>query len=433
VIDDDELRRRVREALDEVYRPAPGLLRRCVDAVARERRRRISAPLAWAAMTLLALAVVVGTLVQHELSRGTQGPVESPAPTQAPNTLLFALTASNEVVALDRSSLRVRWRAQAAPAPTSSVTPGQMMQLSQDGSTLYVLPPAADRGGSAVHLFDAGTGRAGPVVTLSAPGGAVYRTLAVHPRTGRLYAVGQDESHILVTVVDPARRAVLATQATRTAPNTETFGPDIPDQARVSADGSRLYYSYGGGNAAPSGIDWVGLDGDALTPCRAATTGAACIPGPGRSFVLDGDRVLFADASLPTRLVETGRDGAVLRRTTSALAGGGGIELVASGTAGQMMLLGDCGSLGGLARFDSATGRLQSITTPAPAGGEPGSATVCGQQPVLLGGGALAVARLAQARASAATAGTVDVVNLADGRILRSATLPTETADLLAP
>jgi hypothetical protein len=96
-------------------------------------------------------------------------------------------------------------------------------------------------------------------------------------------------------------------------------------------------------------------------------------------------------------------------------------------------LVGDCGALGGLARLAVGTNETSSVVTPAPNGTEPDPGTVCGQRPVLLSASSIAVARLQQLRASPNVPGTVDVVDLNTGRVLRSLSLPADAIDLLAP
>ncbi len=428
---DDDLRERVRGALDGVYRPAPGLLRRCAEAVARDRRRhRLPRPVAWTALVVIAATALVATLVQHSIDRGVHGPVATASPNPSARQLVFALTAANQVVALDRSTLRPRWRTQVAAPPAGTVGSGSTMALSPDAATLYVLTLADDRGGSGVVLLDTATGRQRGTVQLSAPGGALYRSLAVQGQSGTLYAVGQDQGHILVTAVDPGRRVVLATQVTRTLPAARPVGPDRPTDAMVTADGSRLYYSYGGSaDRDRTGIDWANLAGPRITPCRSGS-GAACIPGPGNPFGLENGHVYFADGSIPENLVDATATGSVVRRSPTTLAGGTTAVLVDAATQ-RAVVIGDCANLGGLSTADLGSGRVQTVSTPAPAGGEPGPETVCGQSPVFLTSQSLAVSRISGDNASPQSPGTVDVVDLATGRILRSAALPAEVADLL--
>jgi hypothetical protein len=428
--DEEALRQRVREALESVRRPAPGLLRRCAEAVARDRRRlRVPTSIAWMALGLIAVLAGVVVLVQHQLERGSVGPAASPAAAPSARQLLYALTGGNQLLALDRATLLTRWRAQAGGVPSSAITPGSMMALSRDGTVLYVLPPSDDVGGRTVALFDAGTGRSEGSIALSAPGGAAYRSLAVDPHSGMLYAVGQDGGHIVVTVVDPERGVVLATQVTRSLPAGRSVGSDVPYQATVTADGSRLYYSYGGADSDRSGIDWADISGARLLPC-ASRGGAACIAGPGRGFVLSGGHVLFSDQSLPPLLVEVDGRGGVVRRSATGLAGG--LADVVLDTAGNLLAVGDCASLGGVSSIDRGSGRVHAISTPAPAGAEPPTATACGQRATLLDSASLAVSRLPQARASSVSPGSVEVVDVATARIVRSAAFTAEVADLLA-
>lgn len=426
---EEALRRRVREALEQIHRPAPGLVRRCAEAVARRRRgMRLPGLLAGVALAAVAAGLVVAVLVQHGIDRSGRGPVATATPT--PSRLLYALTAANQVVAVDQATLRVRWRTTAAPAPSEAVAPGGLMALSTDGGSLYVLPPASNAGGHTIALLDAASGHLRDTITLSAPGGTLYRTLAVDPRTGAILAVGQDSTHIVVTTVDPARRLVLATRVTRSLPGQAAAAGDVPYQAVMTRDGSRLYYSYGQANPDRSGIDWADVSGATLTPC-ASSGGAACLPGPGHGFVIEGGSLLFGDRAVPPDVVTATRAGAVTRRSATGLAGAIN-DLVLDRTGTHVLVVGGCPDLGGSSSIEIAGGAVQSITTPAPAGTEPGSGTACGRRPVLLASGALALSRLPSNVSSAQAPGEIDVVDLASGRILRSATLPAEVTDLLA-
>jgi len=427
--DDEALRQRVREALEQVHRPAPGLVRRCAEAVARRRRRtRLPALLAGVALAAVTVAAVAAVLVQHSIDRAPRGPLATATP--SPSGLLYALTAANQVIAMDQSTLRVRWRTAAAPPPSEALIPGALMAMSGDGATLYVLPLPANAGGSSVVLLDAASGRLQGSVTLSAPGGTRYRTMAVDPRTGRLLVVGQDGSHIVVTSVDPVRRLVLATQVTRTLPARAGIGDDIPYQALITADGSRLYYSYGEADPDRSGIDWAEWSGETLTPC-ASSGGAACLPGPGAGFALQGGSVLFGDGSVPPNLVTATRAGTLLRRSATGLAVPFA-DVTLDGSRTHVLAVGDCPSLGGLSSIEVAGGALQAISSPAPAGTEPSSDSACGRRPALLAGGTLAVSRLATNTAKPESPGEVDVIAPATGRIVRTASLQAEVVDLLA-
>ena len=429
---DELLRQRVRRALQSIERPAPGLVRRCADAVARESRRRpvVPAPIAWMALSLVSVVVVVAVLVQHQL-RGGVGPVETPPATATARDLVYALTGGNEVLALDRSTLHTRWTAQAGAVPASTIRAGSMMALSRDASVLYVLPPSDDSGGHTLVLYDAASGHSLGSIALSAAGGTSYRSLAVHPQTGDVYVVGQDTGHIVVTVVDPVQRVVLATQATRTLPPVRSLGPGVPHQALISSDGSRLYYSYSGPDSDRTGIDWAGISGPRLTPCP-SSGGAACIPGPGQGFALLGNgAVLFGDAMVPPQIVEADAGGSVVRRFASGLAGVF-TDVTLDATGSHLLVVGDCSATGGVTSVDPGTGQVQTLATPQAPGAGPSSGGACGQRAQLVSAGALAVSPLTGARASSQSPGTVELIDTHSGAVLRSAAFSAEIADLLA-
>jgi len=432
VNDDRDLRNRVRRALDAVHRPNPNLVRRAAAAVERDRlRRRVPAAVAWSLVSLVAVGALIAALVVHQVNRGQQGPVTTPTPATTTRALLFALTAGNEVIALDQTSMAVRWRAKAGPPPAAALSPGSLMALSPDGTHLYVLAPQEALGGTTVTAFDVASGRVTATVALAAPGGALYRALAVQPQSGTVYAVGQDQQHILVTAIDPVRRVVLATEATRTLPAKPPRSVNVPFRAAVTADGTRLYYSYGAEDADRSGIDWVDLRGAGFVPCRPNGGGAACQPGFGQGFVLAGDGVLSVDRSLPPRVVETTRDGTVVRRSATNLTGAAR-DLAFDAAHNRVVVLGECSNQGGLELIDRPTGRLTAVTTPVPGGTEADALTPCGLRPTLLPDGELATTRVVAGEAHPDQPGRIDVIDLGSGRVLRSATLPAEAADLLS-
>jgi hypothetical protein len=428
--DDDALRARVRDALDAVYQPAPGLLRRCVDAAERSQRRgtRVLAVAAATLAALVAVAVVVLTLVQHGHDRNNPGPVQTPRP--GPAHLVYTVDAAGGVAALDAQTLRASWRASVG-AFGSAGAPATLLQLSPDGRTLWVLALTDSRGGTTLRAFDAATGTAGASVQLSAQGNAAYHAIAVEPRSGDVYVVGQDATRILVTVVDPQRAAVLRTAATRSLPTAAPVGIDLPLDARFTADGSRLYYTYGSADTDRSGIDWVAVAGGALTPCTPAAPGAACIPGDDRGLALSGDHLLSLDGGNPQSVVELTADGQVVRRFATGLVGGAVRDVVVDTGRNIAAGVGACTALGGVMRVDLGGGTAQVVATPGAAGALPDPATPCGVRAHLLGDGTLVVSRLDAAQANPNSPGTVQVIDPATGRILREAALPAGVLDVL--
>jgi hypothetical protein len=431
VIHDDRLRSRIHEALDGVHRPAPGLLRRCVDAAEHSgRARRIPALALAAALSALAAAIVVLALLQHQPSLGPNGPLQSPTP--SPQQVLYTLDAQNTVSALDAQSLRVLWRGSAGTPPATQVAPTGVLRLSRDSRTLWVLPPSSQQGGTELRSFDAATGTPGATVTLSAPGGAAYTAVAVDPRTGDLAAVGQDTGRVVVTLVDPRGATVLSTTATRPRPAATPAGAEFAVEAVFTADGARLYYSYSSSDPSRAGVDWVSLAGGTVQPCQAQAAGAACIRGLGNGVALAGSTVVATDARDPQQLVEAGPDGAVIRRVATGLAGGTVGDVVVGADGRTASVLGACPSGGGLSRVGLGGGTVQTLATPLPAGAPPDPTTPCGVQAQALSGGAIAATRLDTAFAGPNTPGTVEVVDAATGRVLRQASFAAAVVDLLA-
>ncbi len=243
-------------------------------------------------------------------------------------------------------------------------------------------------------------------MALSAQGGAAYHALVLDARTGNLLVVGQDATRMLVTVVDSRRAVVLSTRATRTLPAATPVGPDLTLDARLSADGSRLYYSHGGADPAGRGIDWVDVEGATLTPCTPAQPGAACIPGAGLGFQFVGDDLLTPDDGNPQRLLELSADGGEVRRFDVGLHAGAVTGMVVDGA--------------------------QRFATVVGAGSPTGSGTPCGVRPHLLRDGTLVISRLDTAAADPNSPGVLAVIDPATGRVLRQATLPAGVIDVIA-
>lgn len=429
MIHDDDLRARIHDALDGVYRPAPGLLRRSVDAAARSGRApRVRALVVAAALSAVVAAVVVLTLLQHQLSRGTNGPVQSPTP--APQHVLYTLDAQNAVSALDAETLRVLWRRSAAPPPPAVVQPTGLLALSADRRTLWVLAVSDAHGGGVLHSYDAATGAPGATIALA--GGAVYSALATDRSSGELAAVGRDSAGIVVTLVDPGRNVVLSTTVMRPLPAAVGGGSGVAVDAVFTGDGSRLYYSYGGGGGNSDGVDWAAVAHGQVQPCRPQAAGDACAPGLAVGVALAGSDALGADTGNPQMLVELAPDGTVLRRFPTGLTPGGADGLVVSVDQATATVLGECANGGGITRLDLGRGTTQAIATAGPVGAPPDAATPCGSRPVLLPGGDIAASLLATASASPNTPGTVAIIDPATGRIVRQASLPAEVADLVA-
>lgn len=422
-MNDDDLRARLRRAIDSVHRPAPDLLERSVEAVRKRGGRRLVPTLAWVAISLVILAAGALVLAQREWLR-SQAPSTTPAPQQP---VIYTLTAANRLIAFD-SGLHVIWQRDAGPAPSGgNFVAGSLMHLSPDHSVIYVVPLVDLVGGTEIRSFDAATGQPRATVALS-HGDARYRALAVDSG-GDVYAVGEDATHILVTVVDPDRHAVITTRATRNLPpKSASSGADLPFQAELSPDGRRLYYSFGGTEYSRAGIDWVTINGTTLSPCTAQQPTAACLPGYPRGFSLRTGRLIAVDSTL-ANLVENTLDGAPLRRLANGVIPG--MENVVVDEAGNaILLLGSCASSGGLVRVDLATGEASAVVTPQPAGAEV-QGTTCGSRAVLLSDDVLVAAALPTSSANPNGPGSIQLIDTRSGRVVGQVATGADPVDIV--
>lgn len=237
----------------------------------------------------------------------------------APLGAAFALLTDNRLVALRPGDGGVIAELQLAPDPgTADVGAGHYLASSQDGTRLFALlaaPPGAAEQILAAIDTAASTVRATYAVPRE---GAIFRSVAVGPQTGRIYLFGNRSTtsqpsgavptaaDVVVAVLDPGDGAVRTRWTVR-----EAAGFDWRVyQGVVSDDEQRFFISYHGPNTG--GIDWYDLT--AGTPRRCPSppeANAGCLSAHG-SFDLYGGGLLVAtgvpSSSPSTRMGRCGRD-----------------------------------------------------------------------------------------------------------------------------
>ncbi|MEW6637952.1 MAG: hypothetical protein AB1425_14195 [Actinomycetota bacterium] len=266
----------------------------------------------------------------------------------------------------------------------------------------------------------------------------MFRSLAVGPKTGRLYLFGNrpggeiggpagnnGEEAAVVTVLDPDDGRALRSETVR-----EDGGRAWSVyRGGVSADERRLFIGYHGGT---TGADWVEITPDGLDRCRKRVPAyQGCIPAHG-DVEAYGDRLLTATSD-PPRIVETGREGEITREWDTKLEGNHMADFVVDDGADRLYALGSCGYTGGLSRIDLGTRQVEPLV-PTQAGLDRPSErerAVCGERMALGTGSLLVVGKTARVVPQAEMPGSLLLID-GDTRIkVRAVDTPSEPVDVL--
>jgi hypothetical protein len=399
-MNDDQIRNRLRSALDRAYRPAPRLLDRCEKAV----KVHVAPPsvIGKAALYLAIVAVAggaaFGALVLRERghSSTTDGQASSTTVSASPGG--FALLADNRVVAFDVTSLQQRWSVQlASPPPVQGyVDTGHLIALSQDRSRLYVIPLLDDRGGTEVEVLASETG-----VKLGSLhpgiGDIEYRSLAVGSVTGRLYLVGADAARIVTTVMDASAGVVVSSVTSRLWQNGgSVVGNDFPYQVTITSDEGVVAYSTSSADYHRAGLDWFAIHNGQLDRCNGVPLAQPCMQGVSWGVAQLGGSLLAVNnqETLGTVDVSSGARADVLRLPIGDVGTGFLEDLAFDGR--RVVVLGSCAYGGGLALIDVQTKVAQSVAPAITPTGEfpPPIAAVCGQLPIILSDGSIVFAHI---------------------------------------
>lgn len=313
------------------------------------------------------------------------GPCQ-PAPAPAPPQLLtYALTSSNQLVAVDLNSGRITSQLQLAPQPHVDVHTRHALAASPDGRSLYALATGGPGADAVVQVVPpAKILRKVPLVS----GQARFLAIAVAPHSGDVYALG---SVATGPVRDPAHGAPQSSVLLLVHPDgrqrnfTLRPGDDLdwrPWQAAVSPDESRLYVSYHGSDS--TGIDWYDLQSDSLERCQLPQKyrGTACLATHG-GFTVLGDRVLASGGTADLELYR--RDGSLERSYYNLLHRSHTMEFAINAAGQSLYQSAPCSYAGGLSKVDLESGKT-TILAPE---GYP--ITICGERMAVTKGGRLVI------------------------------------------
>lgn len=296
-------------------------------------------------------------------------------------------------------------------APGDFPSFGGLLASSPNGRTVYALVR-----GEPAHIA-AVVARTGRVrARMALPKGIAFRRLAIGPRTGRVYAIGnagrRDALSAHLLILSPAGRRVSLTRV-REAEGRDWYIHSIA----VAPDETRLLVSYHGSNT--TGADLIGLD--PVRPCVDRTSKyAACL---GRNhgdvaWVPDG---VLATGGGPTIRILDPEKGAVVRELDSGLVNVHVMDFVVRG--GFAYVFGGCQYTGGLTEVSLAEGTFRVVV---------GGKRVCGESATFLGETLVVGRRPFSDIYMRAQDPSLVFVDVEAGRIVRSVRLPDEPADVLA-
>jgi hypothetical protein len=279
------------------------------------------------------------------------------------------------------------------------------------------------------------------------PEGISFRSLAVGPRTGRLYLFGDRpgkmvESRIgrlrersaIVTVLDPDGEQMFESQTIRRADGHDwlvSWGALFPDE-------SRLFVSYHG--ETTTGIDWIEVTPRGLVRCqrRGKVEGGACISSAHGNAEAYKSWLLVATGT--PQMEEAGKGGETIRGWDTKLGVetrekfGEDIHLMEFAVdADRLYAIGSCANGGGLSRIDLQTGQVKLLV---PTRSVLGSAAqrepaVCGERAEVGPGSLLVVGETGAPVPQPDARGSLLLIDGETGQKIRSVDTPAEPVDVL--
>jgi hypothetical protein len=345
------------------------------------------------------------------------------------------MLADNHLLAYDNGAHEPAWGLQLASPPKPGLggylPTGHYLAVSADQSQVYALPLSGPTGAVELDVVEASSGR---VVRRHSFAGTstLYGTLALGPRSGRVYLVGQGSAGLTLTVLDPQGDKVVGMWPIRSMDHWTAKGLAPGDffiyEAIVTPDESRIYFDYYGARLDLSGIDWVNLDAQPPRPCTPLSAPAPCISAYA-GFRLMGSDIIVTD-TLDTRqgqLSVVPADGGQATKRYSVGLVGFVTDFVLDTDKQRLYVVGSCGYRGGLAQVDLTSGQSTMLAALGPAGSVDTS-RVCGQRTALMNGSELVVGQVAALLANANRPGSILRVDTDTGAIRER--LPTSTEPL---
>jgi hypothetical protein len=336
----------------------------------------------------------------------------------APSASLYVLLADNRLVGISVNS-RTSFSLRLGSAQRWPST-GRFLAL--DRGTLVVLVRGSRPGGDRLVFVD--RARRAVVARLRLPAQTIFRSVALAPRSRRLYVVGdRPESGLqqqpVVAAVDLRARRLLWSRLVQRAE-----GFDWVVYRAVVEPGERsLLVSYHG--STTTGADRLVLTGDGISACEpppGSRAGLACIALHGNVEAYAG-RLVAATGDGRTMLV-LDRDGKELRRLDPRLPRNHLMEFALDRRRGLLYAVGSCGYAGGLSETSLASGRARVLE-------RPGDRRICGERIAVASPSLLAIGRTGLPVPDPGAPGAVLLVRRADGVLMAIVRTQSEPVDVL--
>lgn len=374
--------------------------------------------------------------------------------------LVFALLGDNRLLGWRTVDGSKVFEQNLPPSPAANATriPGRYLALSKDGKTLLALVPGSgsnlpDR----ITVFDLTSSqlkasysltadKADPSRTGPAAASALsilydgYHSLAIGPKTGRLYLFGNRKGEVIVTVLDPNTGSELANWVARK----RDLHNWLVYQGAVSEGEQQLYISYHGDDT--SGIDRFTIKADgSLEGCAQLRPDWGCLGAHG-GFVIYGNKLLVT-YGYPVIVTEA-LDGSIPSGYNTGLTNSHVTEFVVDQKTEKLYAINTClapdAGRGGFSTVDLKSGAMPNLAK-TPGGQEwgdklvppqvlitPGASetVLCGERLALGANGLVAVAKVTVPPYLVQTnsGGAVLLVNGANGQITQ--TIPTNSVPL---
>ena len=346
---------------------------------------------------------------------------------------VIALLASNRIVAVDpQTGTVLSERSLAATPAAPDRFAGHYLAFSPDTTRLFVLLPARTPDENRLVVVETTTMQV-LRSNLLPPSDVVFRSLAVGPRTGKLYLFGNRDGAAVISVLEPASGHVETTWVAREADG-HTWAIY---QGAVSADERSVFVSYHGPDT--TGIDWFHLAGAEPQRCQDTSEreGTGCLDTHG-GFVLQADGLLAATGQ--SAVVEFDQDGQPRRRIETGLVHNHLIEFVVDASSERLYAVGSCAYARGFTAVSlveteapatpMATEVTAGKTSPDQRGDPELPKIPCGESVALGPDNFLVVGQVAPWIANPIGRGTMLLVDAATGRIVRSVELSAEPIDV---
>ncbi len=366
----------------------------------------------------------------------SRGNTESTVPqAAAPHSAIFTLLADNTLLKVSPSTGEVMVEVSLGPS-YDRLSAGRYLAQSKSGKTIFALVRRGKDRASQVAMIDASTARVRDRYSL--PEGVVFRSLAVGPKTGRLYLFGNRpgkkvrndgddnyrEESVVVAVLDPDDGRMLENQTIR-----EANGKDWSVyQGEVSSEESQLFVSYHGDT---QGVDRITISPRGLERCQkqGAYPNQGCIPAHSGAETYRG-RILVTPGDSPW-VEERTRRGELVRKWDTKLEGNHMLDLALGAREDRLYALGSCGYRGGLSMVELKTNEVKVLAPTLPGVDFARERLVCGERLVVGPGSLLVVGKTAQAVPQARIPGSLLLVDGDTGTKVRTVDTPSGPADVL--